>query len=182
MQNRLPSSARSKLPGNKFGEVIEMPRVCSVFDKPYIARYKRRADGSLMLLDVQPVQTVATSGKESAAKITVAHKEIDGSNERCPWCSAKGLGFCESCASWTCSGGLTKQQGGDDFFRCRASCGSKNEIDIVPDTWTVAGREAKDRLPALQKAALPSGREGKPLPAHPKSALPSGKVRGFLKS
>jgi hypothetical protein len=183
MRNRLPSSARLMLPGNKFGEVIELPRVCSIFDKPYVARYRRGQDGALVLLDVQPIRTVATPGRGSAAPISVPANAIDDSQERCPWCSNKGQPVrCDNCASWLCHGGVSKKHGGGLWFQCRASCGTNGDIGAPPERWTWEGRKARERQQSPSKPGLPSAREGKPLPAPPKPALPSGKVRGFLKS
>jgi hypothetical protein len=107
------------------GEIIELPRVCAMFDKPYIARYVRGADGLFRLLETAKFEN--STGKRSVPKkrvnLSSSQKASDGPEERCSWCGVSGAPVnCGQCEMWVCSGQLRKQNG-RDYFRCRASCG-----------------------------------------------------------
>jgi hypothetical protein len=126
-------------------EVIELPRVCGMFDKPWIARYVRGERGLFRLMDTAKPDSSEVRGKGSAAAkdVTLKTSQItrDSEQERCPWCGVKGaLILCEACSSWVCRSQVTERNG-ENYFRCRASCGS--EGGLTPVTEGFKGHVAK---------------------------------------
>jgi hypothetical protein len=152
------SAAKSAPVTTGANEVIELPRVCGMFDKPWIARYVRGERGLFRLMDTAKPESDAGRGKGSAAKdVTLKTSQIarESEQERCPWCGVKGAPIlCEACSSWVCRSQVSERDGGK-YFRCRASCGS--EGGLIPVTEGFKGRVANTPSfrPALPGKARP---------------------------
>jgi hypothetical protein len=104
------------------GDVIDLPRICAVHDKPYAARYVRGNDG--VFRHAQTIRITETLGDQySGNGIGLSSKYWQ--EESCPWCGGHGAGGirCGRCRYEICYG---KTQG--RFFRCRSSCGSSGNI------------------------------------------------------
>jgi hypothetical protein len=151
-------------------EVIEVPRVCAMFDKPWVARYVRGARGLFRLMDTLKPDSgnTAGAGKGSAAAkdviLTRSETSRDSEPERCPWCGVKDtLVFCESCGAWVCRSQVSKQNG-EDYFRCRASCGNAGTLTNTTEGYKGRLGQAPSFLPALP--------EPKKNPALPGKASP----------
>jgi hypothetical protein len=166
VEKRLESGSRSITPARagETGETYELPRVCAMFDKPYLARYTRGADGLFRFVETVKVESGTGAGKGSAAQkaVTLKFSEIskDSPSSRCPWCGAKGgVVICYACNAWVCRSKTTKRDG-EDYFRCRASCGNETTLDTT-DAGFDGKRRAGAAAPAEQKPALP-GSEKRP--------------------
>lgn len=133
MNERLESGARSITPASS-GETYELPRVCAMFDKPYLARYVRGAGGLFRLSETVKLESAGaavgqTIGQKSVT-LTFAEISKDSPQERCPWCGVKGaLIICSKCNCWVCRSQVTKR-GKDELFRCRKSCGLEGILSI----------------------------------------------------
>lgn len=171
-----PSGARSSIQANSHtGEVAELPRVCAMFDKPYIARYARGERGMFRCLGTVKLEagTTAGAGKGSAAgkPVTLKFAEIsrDSEPERCAWCGVKGeLIFCDNCGAWVCRSQVS-QRDGKDYFRCRASCGSEGFL-----TTTTQGYEGHAGKPQSFAATLPEPKKNPALPDKTRAQLGPG--------
>jgi hypothetical protein len=147
VDKHLESGSRSITPARagETGETYELPRVCAMFDKPYLARVIRGADGLFRLADIVKVEGGAGAGKGSAAPkaVTLKSSEIskDRQPSRCPWCGAKSVVFCYACNAWVCRG-KTSKRNGEDYFRCRASCGNEAPITEIRDGFEGSQKEA----------------------------------------
>lgn len=147
-------------------EVIEAPRVCAMFDKPWVARYIRGERGLFRLMDtVKPDSgNTAGAGKGSAAEkpVTLKSAEIsrDSEPERCAWCGIKGKPvFCENCEAWVCRSQVSERDG-KEYFRCRASCASEGFL-----TTTTQEYEGQKTKPPSFRPALPEPKTNQALPA-----------------
>ena len=167
MDKRLESGSRSITPARagETGETYELPRVCAMFDKPYLARYTRGAGGLFRLTETEKLESKAGTGKGSAAPkaVTLKFSDIakDSPPARCPWCGAKGgVVICYGCNAWVCRGKISKRDG-EDYFRCRASCGIESLIGTTDAGFEGAKREA---AAAEQRPALPGSEKGAALP------------------
>lgn len=136
-------------------DVIEVPRVCAMFDKPWVARYVRGARGLFRLMDTVKSDggSTAGAGKGNAAArdvtLTGSETSRDSEPERCPWCGVKGtLVLCESCDAWVCRSQVSERQGGD-YFRCRASCGNAGILTNTTEGYKGRLAQAPSFLPAL---------------------------------
>jgi hypothetical protein len=121
---RLPAvtTAKAEVISSGAGDVIDLPRICAVHDKPYAARYVRGNDG--VFRHAQTIRVTETLGEQYTGNgIGLSSKYWQ--EESCPWCGAHGSGSiqCGRCRYEICHG---KTQG--KFFRCRNSCGSSGNI------------------------------------------------------
>jgi len=111
---------------NPAPEIQELHCICAVHDKPYVLRFKRQADRSLLLLESVKVQPAkATPSGEALAGRTVAVKlSINDIGEDtslpCAWCGNGGINYCLGNCNAVVCGGLTV----GDVFHCRKSCGA----------------------------------------------------------
>jgi hypothetical protein len=181
MKDLLPKARASKIAASgakpaplttAASEVIEVPRVCAMFDKPWIARYVRGARGLFRLMDtVKPESgNAAGAGQGSAARdviLTSSETSRDSEPERCPWCGVKGaLILCESCGAWVCRSQVTKREDGE-HFRCRASCGSEGTL-----TKTTEGYKGRLAQAPSFSPALPEPKKTPALPQPPRVLIP----------
>jgi hypothetical protein len=141
----------SRQPGRLgVSEIVEVPHVCAVFDKTYVAIYARRANElfryqrSLRITDTEDLGAGGTHVRLEDINI-----DPNGPPECCAWCDAppqeaygKRLTTvkCGGCHAFVCLG-KTK----DNFFRCRPSCGCAGALS---NTW-VSPEGTKHRTPLL---------------------------------
>ncbi len=155
MSERLESGARSITPASS-GETYDLPRVCAMFDKPYLARYTRGAGGLFRLAETVKLESAGAVGQTGGQKsVTLAFAEIseDSPQERCPWCGLKGaLIICSKCDCWVCRSQVTKR-GKDEYFRCRKSCGAEGILSARVEEF---GGAKGPRTLGQEKQALPS--------------------------
>jgi hypothetical protein len=123
---RRPALPAAEVPALVLGEVIDVPRICAVHDKPFVARYI--ADGCGGFHYSQSIRL-----KESLRDQYATHEEhsvvisSDACEEEdCAWCGAKGDGavHCGRCHANICYGRTDAK----DYFRCRPSCGSQGPL------------------------------------------------------
>jgi hypothetical protein len=131
------------------GEIVDLPRVCAVHDRPYVARYI--ADGTGRFRHAQTIRITERLCEQYEANRGDARMVPSGDvgEETCPWCGASGPGSvrCGLCRVEVCYGGSYGKH-----FRCRESCGA--EGDLVPDD-----RAMRGVTPSLPPASAPgSGR------------------------
>ncbi len=108
----------------KPGEVVDLPRVCAIHDKPWAARYIRGRNGHFhhaQTLRVTEALYLSQYGESDRWEIPVS----DVGDETCPWCGASGFGAvrCGGCKHDVCYGRTVS-----GYFRCRASCGGEGKI------------------------------------------------------
>jgi len=158
MDKRLESGSRSITPARagEPGETYELPRVCAMFDKPYVARYTRGAGGLFRLAETVKLEAGGNAGKKSAAPkaVTLQQTEIsrDSPHERCAWCGVKSyLVHCSKCRAWVCAGRVSKRPDGR-YFLCRASCGAKGLLSDTDDGYNGSKEEIreKDKAPRIE--------------------------------
>jgi hypothetical protein len=110
----------------RVGEVVDLLRVCAVYDRPYIARYIKGMDGCYHYS--QTIQITKRSHREQykdpSKGILVRSSDLAG-EESCAWCRARGeeVGgsksvLCAGCHMEICFGRTTA----DGYFHCRPSC------------------------------------------------------------
>jgi hypothetical protein len=148
-ENNLPSSlppARVPLAAPvAAGDVVDLPRICAVHDRPFTARYVMGNDRRFH--HTQAIQVSARLWRGQYAgngdRVTVDPRDI--AEEECPWCGAFGLAvLCGKCRAEVCHGRTA-----GDYFRCRKSCGGEGRM--VPE-----GRTHEGLRPSLG----PSGPRG----------------------
>lgn len=111
-------------------ETVDVPRVCAVHDKPYIATFQRGPNGWRLLKTTRTKSAVRAG---NTAPVTIYLSKIDPASplEVCAWCGTPGSTFqgkrlsainCE-CGDFICLG---RKQG--SFFQCRDSCNASGEI------------------------------------------------------
>jgi hypothetical protein len=113
---------------------IDLPRVCAVHDRFYVARYFRDPDGSIRFGQTFRVTELLGDQYQSGS----ARMAIPGDackDETCPWCGARGFGAvrCKRCSAEVCYGRTDAKQ----YFHCRTSCGSEGRM--VQETREVKG-------------------------------------------
>jgi hypothetical protein len=167
---------QSRISAPASSEIVELPRFCSMFDRPYVARYARDARGRYWLTETAKLDARAGKRGPTAKRtaFSMSHIAVESERERCPWCGANGnLTHCENCRCFVCSGQL-RIRNGKDFFRCRASCGVSGYIDGVVDN--TEGWSA----PSLKRLALPAQGQSPALPGGtPRTAL-TGVSSGYV--
>src|ERR1039458_6417900 len=150
---RLDKQPLVKTPGP---EILEMHCVCAVHDKPYVLRFTRQADRSLLLLEsvkVQPAKAKlleeALAGGTVAVKLSVADIGED-TPLFCAWCGNEGINYCiGNCNALVC-GGLSI----GPVFHCRKSCGAS--WTGVPAQELPGQTKAKPHTPPMRPAPPPS--------------------------
>ena len=110
------------------GEVVDLPRMCAVHDKPYVARYIMGADGRFHYAQsikvTQDLWSEQYEGNENARSFPAEQL----GDESCPWCGAHSVGWigpvnCTKCGAKVCFGRTAK-----NYFRCRPSCNSAGKL------------------------------------------------------
>ncbi len=112
----------------KPGEIVDLPRVCAVHDRPYAARYIRGDDGLLRrgpMIELTETLWMRQYAGNGAQRLILSPGGIVLSDETCPWCGASGFSAirCGKCGFEICYGRTTGR-----FFRCRLSCGKQGAI------------------------------------------------------
>jgi hypothetical protein len=153
------------------GEFYDCKRFCAMFDKPYIARYERKA-GKFSLVGTFKDEAAAGAGKSKRPSIPLRFDELTTSvaEERCAWCGVKNLVFCGGCSEFVCHAHVSKRDGGL-FFRCRASCQCEGMTEGTIETFEASKRVAPPRLPGGRVVSLPEKGNAAALPA------PAGQLR-----
>lgn len=189
MDKHLEFGSRSLAPAGS-GEIVEFPRVCAMFDKPYLSRYVRGADGLFHFSEcVKLSDTARGQGSATAQAVSLKWENIspDSKPGRCPWCGAAGYSIgnrhygcvsCGACSTDVCCGRITMKDG-KPYFRCRASCGSEGHLGPEREStegWSVENATQNNRpmLPGAEKRpALPSGKTRAALPGADRPRLKS---------
>ena len=122
------------------GEIVDLPRVCSVHEKPYVARYVMAADGRFHHSQTIRVTESLWECQYQGNENTRAVPGDDLDFEACPWCGAHSVGWigpvnCSECGAKVCFGRTVK-----DYFRCRPGCpgegylmvSSRMENGVIP--------------------------------------------------
>jgi hypothetical protein len=145
------------------GQIVDVPRICAVHDKAYLASYVRGVNGLFQFSKtIKPNSLPVGAGNSGAGPEPETVKiDPDGPEEICAWCGA-GPGvvsgkryetiLCNHCEAYICTG-RTK----DNFFRCRKSCGASGQIG---DRWVDtkgSTRKEPDTKPATPPGRLASG-------------------------
>jgi hypothetical protein len=110
-------------------EVIDLPRICAVHDRPYSSRYIHKVSG--IYVYCQPIKVTRFlwewqyQGNPEITKIT----EDQLGEEICAWCGAHGPGsvICYKCRKEVCYGRCEGKTDGK-IGRCRLSCGGWGTI------------------------------------------------------
>jgi len=113
-------------------EIVEFPHLCAVFDKSYISRYARGANGLFHLIEMVRLEDGGAGAPRRSVgePVSVPWEEVslDSENGRCPWCGVRGWpALCPSCSHYVCQGRTTVKDG-RTYFRCRESCGGRGFI------------------------------------------------------
>jgi hypothetical protein len=142
-------------------EVYDCPRVCAMFDKPYIARYQRRADSRFQLVGTLKSEPTGGAAKGNPASVSLRFDRIDvtSSQERCAWCGSKGIVHCGGCGRFLCRAHVSKRDEGV-YLRCK--CGHAGPINSTVETFGGSkGLPSGGTLPTRQTSAgalpLPKG-------------------------
>jgi hypothetical protein len=104
------------------GQIVDLPRVCAVHDRPYAARYIRGDDGRFHLGSMIAI-TEAIYMRQYAGNGNAGAVSSDAiGEETCPLCGAFGHGsvLCSDCKKEVCYGRTSGR-----YFRCRESCRGK---------------------------------------------------------
>lgn len=147
------------------GDFYDCLRVCAMFDKPYIARYERKAGKLYQFVGTFKDKTKAGTGKGKPSTVVLDFDYIRAlvRKERCAWCGVKSVVLCGSCSWIVCQARVTKRDGGQ-HFQCRKGCGGEGMITGFIETCEATKQPAPSRsparagLPGKETAALPSGR------------------------
>jgi hypothetical protein len=117
------------------GEVIDLPRLCAVHDRYYVARYIRDSKGQITF--AQTIRMVDSlrdqyEGPRNGIKTLLTSQLHD---EYCPWCGAHGYGAvkCGKCHAEVCFG-RSDTKGN---FRCTDRCGGHGKM--VEQDWIQKG-------------------------------------------
>jgi hypothetical protein len=127
-----PSPARSNFAEVVHAaEVVDLPRVCAVHDRPYAARYVIGQEGRYRFAQTIRVTEAlfALQYADSTLRAVLPCESL--ADETCPWCGASGFAavLCGRCGAEVCYGKTTGRD-----FRCRASCGHKSTMSSEPRT------------------------------------------------
>jgi hypothetical protein len=119
-QNPAPVIARAN------GEVIDLPRICAVHDRYYVARYIRDSKGQITFAQtIRMVESLRDQYEGSRNGIkTLSTGQLH--DESCPWCGAHGYGAvkCGKCHAEVCFGRTDTK----DNFRCTDRCGGGGKM------------------------------------------------------
>ena len=112
------------------GELIDLPRICSVHDRPYVARYIRNESGRFRLAQTFRVTEWICEQYVATADDRRMMSGRDCQDESCPWCGAHGLGsiHCHDCDAEVCYGRTDAR----NYFHCRRSCGCEGWLQAEP--------------------------------------------------
>jgi len=127
--------AQPPAPLRRGGEIVDLPRICAVHDKPYAARYVSGADGRFhyaQTIKVTEALYLEQYADNRGQVWTLQDRELG--EEFCPWCGGHGRGSvcCGTCGKEICYGKSVGR-----YFRCRDSCGG--EGTMVPQGRTHTG-------------------------------------------
>jgi hypothetical protein len=119
-------------------EMVDLPRICAVHDRPYAARYIQGTDRVFRrgpMIEVTEELYVRQYAR--GQRLDLPAEDIRFVEETCPWCGASGIGavLCGGCWMEICYGKMAGR-----FFRCRPSCGWYGNM-----IWTV--RRASGVMP-----------------------------------
>lgn len=160
------SGPKANLGNAAGGEFYDCVRFCAMFDKPYIARYERKA-GKLFQL-IGTFKDVATAGAGNGKRLSVAIRfdelQTSVSEERCAWCGVKKLILCSVCSEFVCQANVTKRDGGR-HFRCRRSCQNEGMIEGIIETFEASKPVSPSRVPGGRAALQPGKGSAAALPA-----------------
>lgn len=111
------------------GEVVDLPRMCAVHDRPWVARYIAGKDGRFrhaQTIKVTEAMYESQYAESEYQQLAVCSSDL--AEECCPWCGGHGVGSvrCAECGEEVCYGRTAGR-----YFRCRSSCGG--EGDMVPE-------------------------------------------------
>jgi len=118
--------ALSPAPSPRGGEVVDLPRICAVHDRPYAARYVAGTDGRFRHAQTIGVTEALYLGQYAdGLNPTRFLNSGDLGDETCPWCGASGFGSvrCGTCNREICFGKTVGR-----YFRCRDSCGGQGTM------------------------------------------------------
>lgn len=107
------------------GQVVDLPRICAVHNKPSAARYISGEDGRFHYS--QSIRVTEALYLEQYAD-SLNHTSLHSSElaeEFCPWCGGHGFGSvrCGRCGKEICYGKTTGR-----YFRCRDFCGGQGTM------------------------------------------------------
>jgi hypothetical protein len=113
----------------KGGDIVDLPRVCAVHDKPYAARYIAGADGRFHYS--QTIRITESLYLEQYVDCS-CQQHVQGNElaeEFCPWCGGHGYVavLCSRCRAEICYGKTVGR-----YFRCRESCGNEGTMRSEP--------------------------------------------------
>ena len=117
--------------GSRGYQVVDLPRVCALHDKPYVARYIADEAGIRFrhTQTIRVTQQLYESQYEEGGVCFIP--ACDLGEESCAWCGGHGVGsvLCGKCRKEVCYGKTVERH-----FRCRPSCGGEGKIvtDIRP--------------------------------------------------
>jgi hypothetical protein len=106
-------------------EEIDLPRVCAVHDRYYVARYLRDPKGNVSFGQTFRVtESLSDQYQAGMAAATIPGRACR--EESCPWCGAHGFGAvkCENCGAEVCYGRTDAKR----HFHCRPSCGCDGKL------------------------------------------------------
>jgi hypothetical protein len=134
-------------PSRASGEIIDLPRVCSVHDRPYVARYLRDSNG--LFRYAQTIRMTERLCEQYAAHVNERFTLPSGDlhEETCPWCGASGFGsvLCGRCHVEVCYGRTDARK----HFHCRESCGAEGVLAFRE-------RVMRGLLPSMRPDSAPS--------------------------
>ncbi len=110
------------------GDVVDLPRICAVHDKPYVARYIAGRDGRFHHAQTFRVTQDLWEGQYQGNENVRPFPSGDLGDEGCPWCGAHSMGWtgpvnCTRCGAKVCFGRTAK-----NYFRCRPSCNEEGYL------------------------------------------------------
>jgi hypothetical protein len=127
-------------------DVIDLPRLCSVHDRFYVARYVRGSGGRFGHAQTFRMTEALRDQYESGAKSPDTMASANCAEEACAWCGAHGLGAvrCGTCRVEVCYGRTVGK-----YFQCTKRCGGKGKMKS-------SQREQKGICPSLSDPFSPS--------------------------
>ena len=111
-------------------EVLDLPRMCGLHDRPWGARYLWGDDGRWHYAQ-SIIVTESLYRTQYARNETGVVSAAELGEETCPHCGARDRGgiHCRSCGHQVCTGrSVWEVRLGCLYFRCRNSCGEAGEV------------------------------------------------------
>ena len=140
------------------GEFYDCVRFCAMFDKPYIARYERKAGKVFQLVGTfKDIETAGPgNGKHSRVIIPFDQIRTQARKERCSWCGKTGgLVLCvHGCEQLICAASVTGSVEQESAFRCRKSCGREGVVRGFIQTVEATKQRVPSYVPGSGAAAL----------------------------